>query len=40
MMSGVKKPICLLLACFTMLSVLLMGPGAAEVLAASDVTVN
>ncbi|WP_340640687.1 glucuronoxylanase [Bacillus atrophaeus] len=40
MMSFVKKPICLLLVCFTMLSVMLAGPGATEVLAASDVTVN
>lgn len=40
MMSCVKKPICLLLVCFTMLSVMLAGPGATEVLAASDVTVN
>ncbi len=35
-----KKPICVLLVCFTMLSVMLTGPCATEVLATSDVTVN
>lgn len=40
MISFVKKPLFVLLVCFTMLSVILTGPGATEVLAASDVTVN
>ena len=39
MIPRIKKTICVLLVCFTMLSVML-GPGATEVLAASDVTVN
>ncbi|MCE4940711.1 glycoside hydrolase family 30 beta sandwich domain-containing protein [Bacillus velezensis] len=40
MMSSVKKSICVLLVCFTMLSVMLLGPGVTEVSAASDATVN
>ncbi|QHQ59001.1 glycoside hydrolase [Bacillus velezensis] len=40
MMSSVKKTICVLLVCFTMLSVMLLGPGVTEVSAASDATVN
>ncbi|WIW26950.1 glucuronoarabinoxylan endo-1,4-beta-xylanase XynC [Bacillus inaquosorum] len=40
MISCVKKPICVLLVCFSVLSVMLTGPCATEVLAASDVTVN
>ncbi len=40
MMSSVKKTICALLVCFTMLSVMLLGPGVTEVSAASDATVN
>ncbi|MGE6631926.1 glucuronoxylanase [Bacillus sp. NPDC077027] len=40
MMSCVKKPICALLVCFTMLSVMFIGPGVTEVSAASDATVN
>ncbi|MFP3420237.1 glycoside hydrolase family 30 beta sandwich domain-containing protein [Bacillus sp. SIMBA_154] len=40
MMSIVKKPICTLLVCFTMLSVMFIGPGVAEVSAASDANIN
>ncbi len=39
-MSSVKKSICVLLVCFTMMSVMLLGPGVTEVSAASDATVN
>nr|AAN07016.1 YnfF [Bacillus subtilis] len=40
MMSSVKKTICVLLVCFTMMSVMLLGPGVTEVSAASDAKVN
>ncbi len=40
MISSVKKTICVLLVCFTMLSVMLLGPGVTEVSATSDATVN
>ncbi|MFJ5963810.1 glucuronoxylanase [Bacillus sp. NPDC093026] len=40
MMSYVKKSICVLMVFFTMLAVMLIGPGATDVLAASDVTIN
>ncbi|WP_411955674.1 glucuronoxylanase [Bacillus sp. 28A-2] len=39
-MSIVKKPICTLLVCFTMLSVMFIGPGLTEVSAASDANIN
>ncbi|MCW4683042.1 glucuronoxylanase [Bacillus pumilus] len=40
MMSIIKKPICTLLVCFTMLSVMFIGPGVTEVSAASDANIN
>ncbi|WP_353856141.1 glucuronoxylanase [Bacillus sp. Bos-x628] len=40
MMSYVKKSICVLMVLFTMLAVMLIEPGATDVLAASDVTIN
>ncbi|MEK5497392.1 glucuronoxylanase [Bacillus sp. FSL M8-0077] len=40
MMSCIKKPMLALLVCFTMLSVMFIGPGAAEVSAASDANIN
>ncbi|MEH7735236.1 glucuronoxylanase [Bacillus pumilus] len=40
MMSIIKKPICTLLVCFTMLSVMFLGPGVTEVSAASDANIN
>lgn len=39
-MSIIKKPICTLLVCFTMLSVMFIGPGVTEVSAASDANIN
>ncbi len=39
-MSIIKKPICTLLVCFTMLSVMFIGPGLTEVSAASDANIN
>ncbi len=39
-MSCIKKPMLALLVCFTMLSVMFIGPGAAEVSAASDANIN
>ncbi|EKF35742.1 glycosyl hydrolase [Bacillus xiamenensis] len=38
--SRVKKPMLALLVCFTMLSVMFIGPGVAEVSAASDANIN
>ncbi|MDI6647398.1 glycoside hydrolase [Bacillus altitudinis] len=40
MMSCIKKPMLALLVCFTMLSVMFIGPGVAEVSAASDANIN
>lgn len=40
LMSIIKKPICTLLVCFTMLSVMFIGPGVTEVSAASDANIN
>ncbi|AOZ90745.1 glucuronoxylanase [Bacillus xiamenensis] len=40
MRSRVKKPMLALLVCFTMLSVMFIGPGVAEVSAASDANIN
>ncbi|MGG5831461.1 glucuronoxylanase [Bacillus pumilus] len=39
MMSIIKKPICTLLVCFTMLSVMFLGPGVTEV-SAADANIN
>lgn len=39
-MSCIKKPMLALLVCFTMLSVMFIGPGVAEVSAASDANIN
>ncbi|MBG9912905.1 glucuronoxylanase [Bacillus xiamenensis] len=40
MRSRVKKPMLALLVCFTMMSVMFIGPGVAEVSAASDANIN
>ncbi len=40
LMSIIKKTICTLLVCFTMLSVMFIGPGVTEVSAASDANIN
>lgn len=40
LMTIIKKPICTLLVCFTMLSVMFIGPGVTEVSAASDANIN
>lgn len=39
LMSMIKKPICTLLICFTMLSVMFIGPGVTEV-SAADANIN